>query len=37
MDTPWYQCEDCIFGSNSGKQASEHSDRTGHTIREETS
>lgn len=31
----FYQCDDCIFGTNSPKSASRHEDETGHTTHEE--
>lgn len=32
----WFQCTDCIFGSNSRKQAHIHTtDNTTHTVKEE--
>jgi hypothetical protein len=31
----WFACTECIFGSNSRKQAAAHEAKTGHTIDEE--
>jgi hypothetical protein len=31
----WYQCEECIFATNSPKAAHKHGDDTGHQIHEE--
>lgn len=28
----FYQCEDCIFGTNSRKEADKHEDNTGHDV-----
>lgn len=34
MDT-WYQCTECVFGSNSAKSATAHIVLTGHSIEEQ--
>jgi hypothetical protein len=31
----WYQCKDCIFGTNSRKEANKHQEQEGHAISEE--
>lgn len=31
----WFQCTECIFGSNSHKHATSHADSTGHAVKEE--
>lgn len=31
----WLQCNSCVFGTNSPKLATAHSESTGHTIRTE--
>ena len=35
MTDLWFQCETCIFGSNSKKQAAVHQENTTHAIRVE--
>jgi hypothetical protein len=35
MTEIWYQCQECIFGSNSAKSANKHSLDSGHYVKEE--
>jgi len=32
----WYQCNDCIVGSNSHRNIVNHAEETGHEFREES-
>lgn len=32
MATLWYECEECVFGSNSKKEAGKHITETGHKV-----
>lgn len=31
----WFDCQDCVFASNSPKQATKHVEDTGHSVKEE--
>lgn len=35
MDT-WFECSECIFATNSPKQAIAHEDKTGHEVYDES-